>query len=234
MLLGEQMANTSRAALLSSELRTTASELQQKHHETGYKLIQINHLEEIFPQGIRRGATLEITGARSSGRLSVSLPILVAATGGGEVCAVVDLHNSFDPAAAVMAGVQLERMIWVRCGGNIEHAIRATDLLLHAGGFGVVALDLCEANALQLNRIPLSYWHRFRRAIEHTPTVLLVIADSPQAKASSGGSIHTKRKGILWSGSRATPLLEGLEIYATAGSKVSPIRAQPLFFQTVA
>lgn len=228
------MANTQRATLHSAELWTTASELKLKHKETQYNFLQTSKLEELFPQGIRRGATFEITGPRSSGRMSVCLPILGHATSTGEVCALVDLHDSFNPAAANASGVQLERLVWVRCGGNMEHAIRATDLLLHAGGFGVVALDLCEANALALNRIPISYWHRFRRAIEHTPTVMLLLADSPQAKSCSGGSVHTKRKAFAWSGSRATPLLQGLEIYATAGSKVSPIRAQPLFFQTVA
>ena len=49
------------------------------------------------------------------------------------------------PAPAASAGVELSKLVWVRCGGNAEHALRAADLLIQAGGFGVVALDLAEA-----------------------------------------------------------------------------------------
>ena len=106
------------------------------------------------------------------------LDILAHATQRGEVCAVVDLEDSFHPASAQAAGVVLDQVIWVRCRGNAEHTMRAADLLLHAGGFGIILLDLCEASARVLNRIPLSYWHRFRRAVEDTPTILLICGDS--------------------------------------------------------
>ena len=59
-------------------------------------------------------------------------------------------------------GVELSKLVWVRCGGNAEHALRAADLLIQAGGFGVVALDLAEAAPAALNRIPPTAWFRFR------------------------------------------------------------------------
>ena len=113
------------------------------------------------------------------------LHILAQATGSGEICAVVDTDDQFHPASAAAAGVKLANIIWVRCGGNAERSMRAADLLLHSGGFGVVVLDLCEAKPQLLNRIPISYWYRVRRAIENTFTSLLVCSPSSHAKASA-------------------------------------------------
>jgi hypothetical protein len=140
--------------------------------------------------------------------------MLAQATARGEICAVIDLYDRFHPASAQSAGVQLDRILWVRCRGNAEHTIRATDLLLHAGGFGIVLLDLCDANAYLLNRIPLSYWHRFRRAIEHTPAILLICADSAQARSCSASNLELKPKVFLWSGRPPFSRLRGIKTYA--------------------
>ncbi len=105
----------------------------------------------------------------------------------------------FSPESAAAAGIALDRLVWVRCHGNAEHAMRAADLLLHAGGFGLVLLDLCEADARILNRIPLSYWYRFRRAIEHTPTIFLLCADTHQARSASV-AIELRRRQTRWLG----------------------------------
>jgi hypothetical protein len=136
----------------------------------------------------------------------------------------VDANDAFDPAAAAAAGVRLERLLWVRCGGNLEHAMRAADLLLHAGGFGIVALDLCEANPHLLNRIPLSYWHRFRRAVEHTPTVLLLCSERPQTKSSLFIKLRLKVHVFHWLGKGPGLLLCGLSTRAA----VDNLRAEPL------
>src|ERR1035438_8775612 len=65
--------------------------------------------------GLPRGALSQITGPASSGRTGVMLAALAQATGWREVCALVDASDSFDPASAVAAGVDLERLLWVRC-----------------------------------------------------------------------------------------------------------------------
>jgi hypothetical protein len=171
---------------------------------------------------------LDLHGKRSSGRLSLCLHVLAAATQRGEICAIVDLHNSFDPASAARAQVRLEKIVWVRCNGNAAHAIRAADLLLHAGGFGVVLLDLCEASARMLNRIPLSYWYRFRRAVENTPSIVLICADFPQAKSCARNNVQLKLKALRWSGSAPFLLLRGLETEAVQ-QKLASIRPEPLF-----
>src|ERR1039457_4373849 len=65
--------------------------------------------------GLPRGALSEIAGPASSGRTGVMLAALAQATGRREVCALVDASDSFDPASAAAAGVDLERLLWMRC-----------------------------------------------------------------------------------------------------------------------
>src|ERR1700728_777890 len=193
------MANTS-ALLRYRDFAKTASALGWERPEAKFPALPVPGLNELLGQGLCRGAIAEVTGRRSSGRTSIALHILAQATAHGEICAVIDLYNNFHPASAQAAGVELDRIVWVGCRGNAEHAMRAADLLLHAGGFGLVLLDLCETSARMLNRIPLSYWYRFRRAIEHTPSIFVVCAESPQAKASSSNRLQLRSKGFYWSG----------------------------------
>lgn len=190
-------------------------------------------LRTVFDKGLARGAISEIHGRRSSGRTAACLHILAQATRCGEVCAVIDLYDSFHPASAMATGVRLDRLVWVRCRGNAEHAMRAADLLLHAGGFGVVWIDLCEANPRILNRIPLSYWYRFRRAVEHTPSLLLLCGESPQAKSCSTNSLELTSKALHWSGTTGSRLFRGWD--STAILRKPPgICPEPLAFREVA
>lgn len=177
----------------------------------------------VCPQGFRRGAITEIVGRRSSGRMTAILHILAQATARGEVCAVVDTNDQFHPASAYAAGVKLPCLVWVRCGKNAEHALRAADLLLHSGGFGLVVLDLCDVKPRALDHIPISYWYRFRRAIENTPAILLVCAPSPQAKASAR-QVELTIKRTCWEGMRPFRMLRGVE--TTAHSR-KPVTQRP-------
>ena len=73
---------------------------------------------------------------------------------------------------------------------RLEQVLRATDLLLESGGFGLIVLDLGDLPPHSARRIPLTTWFRFRRAIEHTPTILLAIEQ--QAIAGSCSSLLIK------------------------------------------
>ena len=66
--------------------------------------------------GLPRGCLTEVCGTASSGRTSVLLALLAAATQRQEVCALVDVSDGFDPASAATAEVNFERLLWVRCG----------------------------------------------------------------------------------------------------------------------
>jgi hypothetical protein len=145
--------------------------------------------------GLPRGCLTEICGPASSGRTTLLLAALAAATGRGECSVLVDASDALDPQSAAAAGVELDRLLWVRCGENspeksLEQLLRATDLLLESGGFGLIALDLGDLPEQAARRIPLTTWFRFRRAVEHTPTVLLAV--ERQSIAGSCSSLLVK------------------------------------------
>jgi hypothetical protein len=158
--------------------------------------------------GLPRGCLTEICGPVSSGRTSLLLAVLAAATERQEACALVDVSDAFDPASAAMAAVNFESLLWIRCPKNppqrhgdtekthqkhknldglrmetlAEQALRVTDLLLQSGGFGLVIIDLGDVPLKIARRIPLTSWFRFQRAIEHTSTVLFVVTQAPCAQ----------------------------------------------------
>jgi recombination protein RecA len=155
--------------------------------------------------GLPRGCLTEICGPASSGRTTLLLAALAAATRRGECCVLVDASDALDPQSAAAAGVELDRLLWVRCGENspeksLEQLLRATDLLLESGGFGLIALDLGDLPEQAARRIPLTTWFRFRRAVEHTPTVLLAV--ERQSIAGSCSSLLIKL-GLTSLGNRA-------------------------------
>jgi len=127
--------------------------------------------------GIPRGAITEIFGPRSSGRTSLLYSLLAYATANDEICALVDTNDVFAPTAAAAAGIDLDRLLWVRCAANLEQAFKATDLLLHAGGFGLVILDIGDVAGKDARRIISSWWYRFRRTVENRPTAIVVISE---------------------------------------------------------
>src|SRR5215471_15766011 len=159
-----------------------------------------------------RGCLTEIVGPASSGRTSLMLSILAQATSREEVCALVDAEDAFSPHAAEAAGVELSRLLWVRCGHNAEHALRAADLLIQGGGFGVVVMDLGDTPAWMARRISLTSWFRLRRAVEHTPAVLVSLGRQPNAKTCATLVVECGRTRANWSGARGVSrLLRGME-----------------------
>ena len=68
--------------------------------------------------GLPRGCLTEICGTLSSGRSSLMLAALAAATQRGEVCALVDTTDALDPHSAAAAGIVLDRLLWVRCADS--------------------------------------------------------------------------------------------------------------------
>jgi hypothetical protein len=142
-------------------------------------------------QGCPKGRITEIVGPASSGRTSLLHRLLATAAERGEYAALVDPMDSFDPRTAAGAGADLGTLVWVRCRGNLEHALKAVDLLLHNGGLGLIALDLCDVPTVQLRRIPPATWYRFRRAVENSQAVLLVLSREAQVKSCSALTLET-------------------------------------------
>src|SRR5260370_29364655 len=147
--------------------------------------------------GLPRGAMTEICGAACSGRTSLLLSALASRTAEGEVCALVDARDSFDPLTADAAGIALGKLLWVRCQ-NIEQALRGTDLLIQAGGFGMVAVDLNDVPTRAVRQVPLNAWFRFRRAVEDTPTILLLLAQESHAKTCASLVVRLEAGEARW------------------------------------
>ena len=156
--------------------------------------------------GLPRGAISEIFGPVSSGRTSTMVSILAEATADEEVCALVDGNDAFDPGSAAAAGLDLSRLLWVRCH-TLEQVLKSTDLLLQGGGFGRVVMDLSDLPLPHVRSIPLASWFRFQRTIEKTPTVLVVLSPQSIVKSAAALVLRMEMRGAEWS-----TILDGLNM----------------------
>ena len=157
----------------------------------------ISEIDQVLG-GFPRGAITEIHGAASCGRTSLMLATLAAASANEETCALIDCSDTFDLFSATRAGVNFDQLLWVRCDNNLERAFKSTDLLLHGGGFGLITLSLADMPARTLRRIISTWWFRFRRALEDTPTVLLVMTPVACARSCAATALALKNEGAIW------------------------------------
>jgi recombination protein RecA len=245
-------------------------------YETGY-----DTLDAVLRGGLPVSGTSEITGTRSSGRTSIAMAYLAERTREGHVCAWIDVSGELSPEAALADGIDLDRVLWIRCSGapepistpvsqvskpqpvpgmhvvdaafpeakpnlrpynptrrtavgtpgapnrplaspqrtvqvatdrqpsrrgnlvlrpravperqkaavtqtsfvkarkpwsRLEQAIKSVDLLVQAGGFGAIVLDLGSIAPQFARRIPLATWFRWRAALERTRSSLIVLS----------------------------------------------------------
>ena len=149
--------------------------------------------------GIPRASLTEVYGPPSSGRTSLIQSILRATTQAGMYCACVDTPDTFDPHTAATAGVNLAQLLWVRCRRQPEHALKAADLLLQAGGFSLLILDLSGQPARVTNRIPVATWFRLRNGAEQSGTTLIVTSETSNTGSCTKLQLATRRHQVLWS-----------------------------------
>ena len=242
----------------------------------------IESVDELLDGGLPLGAISELTGPACSGRTSLTLSFLARITREDRVCAWIDVSDALDPVCAAATGVDLARLLWVRCGvqpvsehsastfalpqkclipplaikglhgggfgphprseakgvsaavghllhpqdtagrcaepprrapaiqeafapsaqlapenrsvrrtasarpwSRMEQALRAADLLLQAGGFSAIVLDMAGIAPECATRIPMATWFRYRAAAERTQASLLLLTQSPCAKSSA-------------------------------------------------
>jgi recombination protein RecA len=159
--------------------------------------------------GFPRGQLSEVVGPRSSGRTSVMLQTAAAATGRGELVALVDALDMFDVESAAAAGVDLDRLLWIRghvvsnpglCRDTnqraLEQAIRAFTLVLQAGNFGLVIFDAAEAPTEAIRRLPFTTWLRLQRMVEGSQTMCLLVGGEPMARSSAGLTLRLRHEGM--------------------------------------
>jgi hypothetical protein len=192
-------------------------ELTRKDRRLSASLEPINTLLE---GGIPRGRISEIVGRRSCGKTSLAAAFISGATSRGEVAAVIDLANAFDPSTMAEAGVELSRVLWVsvpsapspilswervreRVSENLKVSpqffqspdngaafpnrrrnplsgaarsfLRAAEMVLKAGGFGLLVMDFGESGFTLAPNSAL----RLARMAERSATAVLMLATRP-------------------------------------------------------
>ena len=168
-------------------------------------------LDAALGGGWRAGELSEVAGGRSTGRTSLLIGTLAAAAERGPV-ALVDAVDRFDPPSAGRAGLKLARLLWVRGPAVtveitrstrlepiVHQAVRAFDLIVRAGGFAVVALDLADVPIRCLHQLPAATWMRIARANEGRPTAGLLVGPAPIGRSARGISVVLEGRTI-WQG----------------------------------
>jgi recombination protein RecA len=155
---------------------------------------------------------------------------------GGPKCAEAKLQRRvpsrarnvamLQPAATVRRGVETRagfRNTWTA----LDHALRATDLLLQSGGFGLIVLDLGDTPAEMAWRIPLATWFRFRAGCERSRTCLLVLTQHPCARSSAELVVRMRLGAMEAEGGVMAGIAYGAEVerrrFANAESVASSV-----------
>jgi hypothetical protein len=146
-------------------------------------------LDAALGGGLARGHLSEIVGPRSSGRTTIVCRMLAAAAARGEAVAVIDTCDRFDPTAADAVGIDLSKLLWVRETGDATRALKAVNLVLQAGGFGLVAFDVADVHARVLRQFPYPTWLRIARVIEGSQTSAVLVAADHLARSPGGVTI---------------------------------------------
>ncbi len=249
--------------------------------------------------GLPLGAISELAGPECSGRTTLALAFVAGLTQTGRVCAWVDVSDTFDPESAAASGVDLARLLWVRCGGGtavglgtesgiavradaamsdkcptrvgheerevsfaprcaepqttvrrknretvpsislvprqepqrsrpprkpwsrLDQALRATDLLLQAGGFSAIVLDMGSVAPEFALRVPLATWFRYRAAAERTQASVVLLTQQACAKSSAGLVLRLQPGEILDEG--ATVLTGAEFCVETTRERFAPV-----------
>src|SRR6266851_2243907 len=126
----------------------------------------ISEVDAILGGGVPRGSITEVAGAALTGKTSVGLSAIAAITQSGAACAWVDVSDALSPESAAAANIVLKRLLWLRMSAErrqkvtdkpwsrLEQALKATDLLLQAGGFAAIVLDMSDVLPQYTMRTP--------------------------------------------------------------------------------
>jgi len=248
-----------RARKLDVTLTTSAlwRQAREERAQTGVPAI-----DAALGGGLSRGHLSEVVGPRSAGRTTVLCHAMAAAAERGEAVALIDPCDRFDPVSASGLGLDLRRVLWVRGAGDLRvsgtgdlrvsgtsdlrvfgtndascglTALKATNLVLQAGNFGLVALDLSDVRAASLRAFPFTTWFRMSRVIEGSQTVVLLVGEDHHARSAGGATIALDRPAdhahITWRGdSHRARFLGAIEIHPRiiTARGANPTTSEPL------
>ena len=169
--------------------------------------------------GLPRGQLSELSGPCSSGRMTLLLRLMAAATQRGEIVALVDTGDRLDVASAAAAGVDLDRLLWIRGSRpaqspetTIDRALKALNLVLQAGGFSLVAIDLADVAPVRLKQIPFTTWPRVQRVIEGSDTACVLLTPEPLARSAGGLTLSLAGRSTWAGSSERSRLLQAVDL----------------------
>jgi hypothetical protein len=166
-------------------------------------------IDALLCGGVPRGRISELLGPPSSGKTALLHTLLAATTRRGEVVACVDLADALHPASIAAAGADLQRVLWVRPPSALD-ALRCTELLLQAGGFALLALNVGTAVPRSLRS---RHWPRLLRAAEQSHTALVVLAPHRLVGSFAVLSLRVQPRIVRWQPG-LWPLFDGFESIA--------------------
>ena len=249
--MGEHKANTMRSAsALRCQIEVTLAGRIPSALTPAAKTIRevmptgIAAVDAMLDGGLPVGAVTEMIGAECSGRTALALSFVAQVTKAERVCAWIDVLDALSPESAAASGIELRRLLWVRCGvrsttirmtkpwSRIEQALRVTDLLLQGGGFSALVLDLGSIAPEHVSRIPLATWFRYGAAAERSRASVLLLTQHACSKSSAGLVLRLQAGSHL---DGESTVLAGLERrvevsrqrFTDAPAKVVPLRKPP-------
>jgi len=176
----------------------------------------VMEVDELLGGGLPLGAITEMTGVEGSGLSSLTLSHVACVTRKGSVCAWIDAGDAFHPESAAAAGVDLSRLLWVRCGVNQPaqqvkgrfFALPPEYLVapppsrpsLHGGGFGPhprhETRGLSDAVDNLMNSGPQKPSHTHAQLYKQQPTPMY---PAPQTEALGKNTNRRNKAGKPWS-----------------------------------
>lgn len=189
----------------ASKLQTGSELLRWIDEEKSVPLLStgVEALDRVQGGGLRPGSVVELFGRRSSGRMALGLAAIASVTESGQAAALIDLGDQLDPHSAAEAGIDLQRLLWLR-PRKVENALSGAEMILDAG-FPLVVLDL-GVRRLALGRIPAASWLRLARAARRHKGILLLL--SPFHICGPAASVvELAAARPLWLGRASCPLL---------------------------
>jgi hypothetical protein len=179
-------------------------------------------VDSMLGGGVPRGSITEIVGPASTGKTLFALSTVATITQYGTACAWVDVSDALSPESAAAAHIVLKRLLWLRMSpdrkrpvadkpwSRLEQALTATDLLLQAGGFAAIVLDMSDVLPQHAMRIPLQHWYRFRLAAEQARTALVLLTQTPCASSCAALALRSEPASVQsFSTNGETALFEG-------------------------
>lgn len=192
------------AATMSSGLELVQ---QARHRRRATMPTTVGAIDELLGGGLPKGSLVELSARRSSGRFSIVLQTVAAATSAGEAVALVDLGDHLDPQELEDAGAELSRVLWVR-PNTTKEAVMSAEILV-ATGFPLVVVDL--GLRPRGARVADATWIRLARAAETHGTALLVSSPWPLCGTAASASLSIPEGRVAWGGEGTSPrLIAGL------------------------